>query len=454
MLALFKAEGPIVRYSRIREFLEDLGYSLPTVSSLLRGSHLIEKVSFATYALLGSIEDDETLDAALAGAMRMEIARREQKRQTLEDNMASKLREAIVPIDDLFLDPNNPRFADLDTLMRPVPESRVHEETVQKKAMGRMLDDRFEVQQLQDSIRSIGFLTVDRIVAVELPEPGKFMVIEGNRRLAAIKAVLEDHAAGELDLEPEVMDSLTSIPLMIIDDPNPQTRNFTARVLQGVRHVASVKPWGPYQQAQLVGLMLDEGEGVAEIKETLGLTAARINSLRRVYYAREQMRGDSEFGELAKPGLFSNFEEALKLPKIRAWLEWDDDLNKALNTEHRQMLYGWFVGVEDEGVRLPAKIIDAKDIRKLPALLDNPVAFQRFVEDPKLSLSDAARSSGIDDAPHLDWRALILSNVVTLENVPALDLRDATDEDVELLNRVKSTVDALLKQLEFARGSA
>ena len=66
--------------------------------------------------------------------------------------MAGKLIEAIVAIDDLFLDPNNPRFADLDTIIRPVPPERVHEEPVQERAMGRMLEDRFEVSQLQSSI--------------------------------------------------------------------------------------------------------------------------------------------------------------------------------------------------------------------------------------------------------------------------------------------------------------
>jgi hypothetical protein len=454
LLQLFRAEGPVLMAGRIREVLQAQGYSLPTVTGLLQGSLLIERLGFATYALVGSVRDDVAFATVSGEAVKAESERRELRRLVLEGDMASKLREATIEESRLFLDPNNPRFADLDTLTRPVPVERVHEDTVQQRAMGRMLDDRFEVQQLQESIRSIGFLTVDRLVVLELPQPESFMVIEGNRRLAAVKALLDDERGGEIDLEDEVRESLETIPVMVIDDPDPEARNYTARVLQGVRHVASVKPWGPYQQAQLVGLMLEEGQDVADIKETLGLTAARINSLRRVYYAREQMRADPEYGDLAKPGLFSNFEEALKLPKVRTWLEWDDAANKALNAEHRQMLYSWFVGIEEDGVRLPAKIVDAKDIRKLPALFENPVAFQRFAEDPALSLADAARASGVDDSPHLDWRAIITANLATLENVPALDLRDASDADVELLDRVKQTVDALLKQLEFARHNA
>ena len=45
--------------------------------------------------------------------------------------------------------------------------------------MARILDDRFEVKQLKDSIQSIGFLTVDRLVVTPLPRDGKFLVIEG-----------------------------------------------------------------------------------------------------------------------------------------------------------------------------------------------------------------------------------------------------------------------------------
>jgi hypothetical protein len=78
------------------------------------------------------------------------------------------LRELVVPMQALYLDPNNPRFADLQDRLQPIAPDRITEQGVQDKALARILDDRFEVTQLKDSIRTIGFLTVDRLVVTPL----------------------------------------------------------------------------------------------------------------------------------------------------------------------------------------------------------------------------------------------------------------------------------------------
>src|SRR5438552_2908329 len=111
--------------------------------------------------------------------------------------MNTQLREIQVAIENLYLDPNNPRFADLQDKLQAVPVDRIVEAGVQERALKRILDERFEVKQLKDSMRSIGFLTIDRLVVTSLPRAGTFLVIEGNRRLGAIKSLLEDDRNGE-----------------------------------------------------------------------------------------------------------------------------------------------------------------------------------------------------------------------------------------------------------------
>ena len=198
------------------------------------------------------------------------------------------LRELVVPIQSLYLDPNNPRFADLQDRLQPIASDRITEQGVQDKALARILEERFEVTQLKDSIRTIGFLTVDRLVVTPL-SANKYVVIEGNRRLAASKSLLEDHKNGEADLSEAVQTSLREIPVLVIDEPELAKREHFARVLQGVRHLSGIRPWGPYQQAQVVALMLDDGKDQAEICEVLGLPKRRINILRRSFRALEQL---------------------------------------------------------------------------------------------------------------------------------------------------------------------
>lgn len=362
------------------------------------------------------------------------------------------LREVEVAIEDLYLDPNNPRFADLADRVQPIARDRIMEEGVQRKALDRILDDRFEVTQLKDSIRTIGFLPVDRLVVTRLPQLGKYVVIEGNRRVGAIKSLLDDHKNGEADLSAEVLASLQNLPVLVLEEEDTAKQEHIARVLQGVRHVSGIRPWGPYQQAQIVAMMLDDGKDMAEICETLGLPKKRINILRRSFYALAQMRADDDYGDKAKPALFSSFDEILRLPIVRDnWLEWDDEHNKFLNEEHRKMLYAWLVGSEDDdGNKHPPKISDPKQIRRLPQLMGDATRFKRFCDDPALGIDDSMQ--GITSAkPAIDWRDYIQNLLNVLNQVPAIDLENASDEDQSLLGRVRDICGKHLKIIDHSR---
>lgn len=366
--------------------------------------------------------------------------------------MSAEAKGERLPLEALCLDPNNPRYADLD-VSKQVPEDRVHEATVQETALGRMLDERFDVEQLKQSILNAGFLEVDRLVVVPLPADGKYVVIEGNRRVAALLSLKADEEAGEVELPDSLKETCQSLPVLVIRGSDIPERNALARTIQGLRHTPGVKAWGAYQQAQFVGLMLGQGDSILDIKATLGLSTVRVNSLRRVHSALEQMKLDPEFGEFAKPHLFSNIEEALKQPRVRDWLEWDDELGRVMNDQHKIYLYQWMVGEEDEeGNRLPPKIVDAKDIRQLPRLLDNPPALQRFIDDPSLSLRAAAQTVPAPE-PTVDWRSALVTLTNTLNHVPAVDLAAGDESDLELLDNVRKLCETLVEQVALAQQS-
>lgn len=363
--------------------------------------------------------------------------------------MAVEIKEARLPLESLCLDPNNPRFADLD-VAQETPEERAHEPSVQERALARMLEERFDVEQLKQSILKVGFLEVDRLVVVPLPVNDRFLVVEGNRRVAALRSLVDDEQAGIISLTAALKEKLKALPVVVIEGEGDERTAFGRRI-QGLRHTPGVKPWGPYQQAQFIARLVDQGATIPEIKTTLGLSTQRVNSLLRVHRALEQMKKHEEFGELAKPHLFSNFEEALKVPRVREWLQWDDDTGQITHPDHQVYLYRWFVGEEDEnGNRLPPKIIDAKDIRDFPRLLDDPPALQRFMEDPRLSLRDAARS--IRTEPSVDWRAALQDALRVLRQVPAIDIADAREADLSLIGEIGSICERLLSQSARPQG--
>jgi hypothetical protein len=368
--------------------------------------------------------------------------------------MKVTLVDRQVSVEHLYLDPNNPRFADLGMSKR-VPADKVTVESVQQSALAKMLEERFEVDQLQESIEKVGFLSVDRMVVVGLLEPDCYMVIEGNRRLAAVKSLLGQIASGEVDVSEDVAPTLKAIPVVAIEGGTESDREEYARTLQGVRHIAGIKQWGAYQQAQAVGLMLDEGLSSQDVRSALGLTAQRFNLLRSVYLSMRQMREDDEFAALAKPGLFSHFVEALNRPAIRDWVGWNKDAGVMENDDARRTFYKLIVGMEDEeGVTQEPKIIDAKDFRLLPKIMEDPSYFEDFLANPTLPLQDAAKMFAAPPEPLPDWKSILKRDVSTLNNnVPHTAIAAATDDDISLLAELRDLCSQFLHDIELVQES-
>lgn len=128
------------------------------------------------------------------------------------------LEERTVQLGDLLLDPNNYRFHDLPEWRR-VSESRFHEAKVQEKAFSLLKGTTaFELAALKDSIRTNGFVPLERIVVRGYPtDESKYIVVEGNRRIAAIRWLLEDEEGGLVTLSPEETASLISLRVLFLD---------------------------------------------------------------------------------------------------------------------------------------------------------------------------------------------------------------------------------------------
>jgi ParB-like nuclease family protein len=106
------------------------------------------------------------------------------------DNLSSLLSPIKLRLNDLLLDPNNPRFSELGDVLNPIPEGRFADEKVQANTFEKMKDPLFDVAELRDTIKTIGFLPMDRIVVRPWKGSGsaqKFVVIEGNRRVTALR---------------------------------------------------------------------------------------------------------------------------------------------------------------------------------------------------------------------------------------------------------------------------
>ncbi len=355
-----------------------------------------------------------------------------------------------VDLDQIMLDPNNPRFSDFENGDKEVPESRIIEDRVQRDTFEKMKSKRFDVAELRDTIRTIGYLPMDRIVLREWlnnkkSEPIKYIVVEGNRRIAALKWLIDLHNTGrETLLTGQIKNYTQKIPALLLD--KTKSPDQVKYILPGLRHVSGIKEWGPYQRAKAVYKLREAGETPKDVAQSLGLSTQAANLLWRSYLSLEQMRIDEEFGEYANPRMYSYFEEIIKRPKVRKWLEWSDDEEKFVNEDRVKELYGWIFGDITTGEeRTDPKLPEAKSVRELGRFIDNSPAFELF-RSPNGNLT---RALARYESEHRDsWQGPIITANSVLETLTTSTLRKMSETDIDLLENLIERIQRVLQDRE------
>jgi hypothetical protein len=136
------------------------------------------------------------------------------------------------------------------------------------------------VDEVAMSIAASGFWPQEPLIVGN--EGGKWVVIEGNRRLAAVRVLTEPALASELgttlgaNLSPAVRGTLDELPVI------KSTREQSWRYM-GFRHVNGPARWGSYAKAEYVRKVRCEYDvPLAEIARTIG---DRHRTVQRLYRA-------------------------------------------------------------------------------------------------------------------------------------------------------------------------
>ena len=162
------------------------------------------------------------------------------------------LKEKEIDIEDLLLDPNNPRFSKHHDEITPL--EKFEDENIQEDAYKRMTDTKsnFEIDALLAAIKADGFIPVDKIFVRKINR--KYLVIEGNRRITAIKKLLKNHKNHVKGYEATdgvdavLLKQITKLPCVLIDIDGPEAEEQVQKIL-GLRHHGSILPWKPLPAA-------------------------------------------------------------------------------------------------------------------------------------------------------------------------------------------------------------
>jgi len=353
-----------------------------------------------------------------------------------------------VSVESLLLDPNNYRFLDMKGYTVASP-SRYHEDTVQKRARTFLERDGFEeLRALKESLQINGYVPIEILVVKPYAyKPNTYVVVEGNRRVAAIKWLQEDANAGVI-VSSLILEAFNNLSVVAID--SAQGEETIQLVLMGVRHVSGIKQWGGYQRAKIILEMVDErGLTLPDAAKKLGMTVQEATRRYRAIKVLQQMMDDDEFGPYATTSMYRLFHEAISITSLREWLGWNNkeyvfrnDVNRA---EFYKLLVPYKPETDDDVDAVRAedpKIKTYLDVRSLRDIIGNEDA-EKVLLDPQTSLADAVAVIKANEG--VNWPPKVREAKRALERIQIHELKKMTQDEVqplrELLDLIRERLD-------------
>lgn len=283
-----------------------------------------------------------------------------------------KLTSKKIPLDQLYLDPNNYRFIDNKDYVF-VDDKDITTQRVQTKTLRLLFGIGQEgISDLVRSIKTNGFLEFEQIQVRPL-EKDKYLVIEGNRRVAALKTLKKQYEeSGEFkEFMPESYDKILVSVISGFDDKD----NYIA---MGLQHIGGKKKWNPLNQARLLrDLFKKQNMSENEICNSLGISRSIIRTRMRAL-ALADTYAESDYGDQFKSDMFSFFEEIVKRPELRTWLGWNDVSLQCTDVLNQERIFNWisFIEDDDEGTRQEPIIMKSAEIRELAGFINDVKAIQ------------------------------------------------------------------------------
>lgn len=344
--------------------------------------------------------------------------------------------------DMLHLDRDNPRFgmsaADSDDLALKALVSSAN------------------LRELWGSIAARGFERFEPLIGVPHPEiDGHVIIIEGNRRLAAVKTLLEPSLVGSSTksvptLSPEARSSINTLPVIVVPD-----REFAQDYI-GFKHVNGPATWSSLAKARYgVRLLLSDG-GPGTLRDRMEVLTRRLGDSRgmllRVFIAYKIYEQAIDQEIVSPTSLddqkvdFSHLYTMLNHPPTRTFLglpsgplSEESVRDNPIPTEKLdslKQLFGWLFG--------PKSVIrrQGSDRPRLQKVIASSEGLRALITTDDLKFASAKAGLGQDD-----WMTTLYSCAASGHSVyeQLNEIRDdLTDEQVsEALDVLKKLLRSL-----------
>lgn len=302
----------------------------------------------------------------------------------------SAARSELLPVASLHFDRNNPRFP-------PKVAQGPLEDLMQRFVR----DER--LLEIIESIGNHGFFPGEPLLVV--PDGNDdYRVVEGNRRLAALKLLVRElePPTGRKSIE-EAVEAANfrpkKVPCLVFDDENEILRYL------GFRHITGIKAWSALQKARYAERMyqnyklLPEDEGLRLLARETGSRRDTVGQMLTALKLYDRAEEKNFFGLPIMPEQieFSVLGTALSYSALTEFLglESRSDIKvKGLEERALKDLFDWLFVIEGRSKPI---VTESRNLRKLAAVVSSDTAIKELRKSGNLDQAYEL-SSGPEEA--------------------------------------------------------
>jgi hypothetical protein len=303
------------------------------------------------------------------------------------------------PIDTLKLDPANPRLG------RHIASPKL----TQEKVLDIMSD--WTLDELAESFLQSGFWPQEAVIVVKEKLYGEThpVVVEGNRRLAALK-YLKMAADGKPSstywaglVAGKTIDKglFKDVPYIEVG-----SRKDVSAYL-GFRHVTGIKEWNPAEKAEFISKLIDDGKlSYEEVSKKIGSKAPTVRQHYISYRLLLQMEKEEDVAIDAVEEKFSVLYLSLRTQGAQKYLHIDiqappDKAKTPVPKEHVENLVNfsrWLFG-DDKHEPL---FTDSRNVDAFGRILESSSAVEYLERTPNPRFELASRKAGVGEQDVID----------------------------------------------------
>jgi ParB-like nuclease domain len=276
--------------------------------------------------------------------------------------------------EQLLFDPDNPRFGGSKFTIK-------EQDKIEDYLIGR---PNF-ASELVDSFIENGFIEYEPLVV--RPVNDKWMIVEGNRRLAALKHIRRNPG----QYSPEAVKRLDLVPVIVFpDSANKSSNKNEIRVYLGVRHLFGFREWPPYSKALFLDTEIKRS-GLETIVKEMRLAKDTVRRLvlpfRLLNQASVQLGPNDDFWVLAEALSSTGTKNFISLIFDSSTLT-IGSFNRTKFLELIDLLYGKKPSAKDHRDASTKVISETREVKLLAKVLESEKAYK--VLSKTRNLDDAA----------------------------------------------------------------